>query len=217
MIRISIDPESRRAFRKMLKDYEKKTGTNTEDATIELARACGRQLAQKIPPFGLSASVGKKFEGSIAKQVDRAVKAGNVSAVSGSTAEQVHRNARDHRGQVPKGLRTKGRRKANPIPVGEKERLIKKKKEAAGTAKGAWIAAATALTGKAISGVAKWISRHRKGGRSSILRKGLNTEITLTNELPYIERLQTPAMVKAALRDGYRNALRRIEKIIQKV
>lgn len=216
MISITIDPSSRRIFRRIVKDFEKKTGRKVEDSVVELTRSSAKQLAHRVPPFGLNAQVGKKFEGSIAKQVDRAIKAGNVGVVSGATAAQMHASARDNKGQVPKGLRTRGKRVKNPISVREKEALIDRKQAAAGSAKGAWIAAGNSLSGKRISGVARWVSRHLLHGSSKILRRGISTEASITNELPYIQRLQSGPMIKAALQIAYRNTLRQMQRILDK-
>lgn len=219
MIRVSIDPSSSRIFRKVVTDFEKKVGRGVEESVVEvLGKSSGRQLAHKVPPWGLSAQAGKKFEGSVAKQANRAVNAANVGAVRGSTAEQAHASARDGRGQVPKGLRTRGKRVPHPIPVGEKERLIDKKQAAAGLAKGAWIAAANSLPGKALSGIPRWISRHAgKNGSSNVTRKGISSEVELRNELGYIQRLQSGVMVKAALKMAYQNSLRQMERILNKI
>lgn len=216
MIRVEIDPASRRIFRKTVDDYSKKIGKNVEEGVIELVKSGGKQLAQKVPPFGISAQIGKKFQGSVAKQVNRAVRAGNVGVVSGSTAEQVHRAARDGKGQVPKLLKTTGRRVRNPIPVRDKEQHIDRKQEAAGTAKGAWIAAANAVGGKKLSGIPRWISRHMRNGSARLTRKGISTECELTNSLRYINRLQPPNLIKSALQAAYQNTLRRMERIINK-
>lgn len=217
MISISIDPSSRREQMRLLRDFEKKAGRAVEDSVVELGRSAGRQLAHKVPPWGLNAQVGKKFEGSVAKQVNRAVRAANVGAVSGSNAEQAHKAARDSKGQVPRLLRTTGKRVRNQIGVRDKEVLVDRKQEAAGTAKGAWITAAVSLNGKPLAGIARWISRHRKSGRSRLMRRGISTEAEITNELPYIQRLQTPAMIKSALKQAYQNTFRAMKRLIEKL
>ena len=216
MIRVTIDPASARQFRSEVELFARATGKTVDEVVIELARSAGKQLAHKVPPWGLNAQVGKRFEGSVAKQVNRAVRAANVGTVNGSTADEAHARARDSRGQVPKMLRTKGKYVRNPIPVSDKERLVDKKQEAAGAAKGAWIAAVMQISGKRITGVARWITRHQRHGRSTVMRRGINTEITLTNEIRYIQRLQTPAMVKMALRQAYQNTLRFMQRKIEK-
>lgn len=214
MIHIEMDKRALRQFRGTVDKWGRKTGKGIEEGVIELASASGRQLAQKLPPFGLSAAIGQKFQGSIGKQVNRAVSAGNVAGKSGSAA-QIHTGFRDSKGQVPKGLKDRGQFHREPVPVGEKERLIDKKQAAAGIAKGAWVHAVETM-GKKLSGIARWIRRHASRGQSTIRRKGFSTEVTLTNTVPWVQNVQTPAMVKSALQTAYRNTIKRMQRILDK-
>ena len=69
MIKVTIDQRSLDNFRHGLELYKEQVGKTQREATIELARAAAKELAIKIQPFGISAKAGKKFEGSIQKQV----------------------------------------------------------------------------------------------------------------------------------------------------
>jgi hypothetical protein len=213
MIRAEIDQRSRAEFSRLMGEFRRATDKGVKDCMLELGRAGGKQLAQKVPPFGISAAVGKKFEKSIAKQVDRAVKAANVGTSNPGTAAQEHEARRDSRGQVPKDLRTRGQRVADPIPVRDKERLIDEKQAAAGLAKAGWIRAALALGGGKLSGVARWITRHQGRGTGKLEKRAA----TLTNSTPWIRRLQPENLIQDACKAAYRNTARQMQRILDKI
>jgi hypothetical protein len=137
-----------------------------------LGKGCAKELASLVPPYGVSAKQGAAFQKSIAKQIDRAIRAANVAGTQGA-AGFVHAQVR-RKGQVPKGLKTQGQYKREPIPIKDKVDLLRKKQAAAGTAKGAWVAAGDAIDGKKMRGVAKWIRRTlRKTERQALSPKAL--------------------------------------------
>ena len=204
-------------FRHRLQDFVEEAGRTESEAVQLLAKACAKELAITVPPFGLSAKVGEKYQKSIAKQVNRAIKAGNIKGIQGD-AKTVHQSFRNPSGQVPKGLKTTGQYKREPVSVREKETLIDKRQEAAGIAKGAWIAAAERLNGKKISGVGKWVRRHaQKNGQSAIRSEKGGTTVLLTNSVSYISRLHRQDYVDRALKRGYMRNFRHMTIVVKKL
>jgi hypothetical protein len=181
-----------------------------------LGKGCAKELASLVPPYGVSAKQGAAFQKSIAKQIDRAIRAANVAGTQGA-AGFVHAQVR-RKGQVPKGLKTQGQYKREPIPIKDKVDLLRKKQAAAGTAKGAWVAAGDAIDGKKMRGVAKWIRRHaQKNGAASIKSEGIGSTILLTNNLPYINGLQPQSVIDLALKRGYARNFRHMTIVVKKL
>lgn len=216
MIRFSMDRSSVGGFKMRLSEFSKGTGKTLQEAMNILGRSCARELAVMVPPYGISAKHGATFQKSIAKQVGRAIMAANVQGTEGA-ASSVHEKVRK-RGQVPKDLKTKGKFKREPIRIGDKVDLIRKKQAAAGTAKGAWIAAGEAIDGKRIQGISKWIRRHaKKNGAASIKSEGIGSIIFLENKLPFINTLQPKDIIEMALKRGYARNFRHMTIVVKKI
>lgn len=216
MIRFSIDQASVRGFRGRLVEFSKGTGKTIQEAMNLLGKGCAKELASLVPPYGISAKQGAAFQKSIAKQIDRAIRAANVAGTAG-TAGFVHAQVR-RKGQVPKGLKTEGKFKREPIPIKDKVDLLRKKQAAAGTAKGAWVAAGDAIDGKKMRGISKWIRRHaQKNGAASIKSEGIGSTISLTNNLPYINGLQPQSVIDLALKRGYARNFRHMTIVVKKI
>ena len=216
MIKFSMDQSSVRGFRNRLSEFSKGTGKTIQEAMNLLGKGCAKELASLVPPYGVTGKHGASFQKSIAKQIDRAIRHANVSGIEGS-AGFVHSQVR-RKGQVPKGLKTKGQYKRAPIPIKDKVDLLRKKQEAAGTAKGAWIAAGDRIDGKKIRGIAKWIRRHaNRNGFASIKSEGIGSTILLTNQLPYINGLQPQTVIDTALKRGYARNYRHMTIVVKKL
>jgi hypothetical protein len=102
--------------------------------------------------------------------------------------------------------------------------VIDKRQAAAGIAKGAWIHAGTllgrkfaAVTGRKRLSVGRWILRHLSKGKASITRLGMNTEVTLTNTVAWIQTLQSEAMLNAAVRAAFRGRQREMQKQLDQI
>jgi hypothetical protein len=223
MISFSLDPASVRETKRTIREFERKVGQKADESLVDIGREASRQAAQKVPPFGLSEKTGQKFKQSIAKQVNRAVTNANVTGKSGDAAK-VHSEARDRKGQVPRELKVSGQYKREPVEVADKERVIDKRQAAAGIAKGAWIHAGTLLgrkfvtvTGRKRMAVGRWILRHLSKGKASIARLGMNTEVTLTNTVAWIQKLQSDAMLNAAVRAAFRGKQREMQKQLDQI
>jgi hypothetical protein len=216
MIRIQMDPVSERGVKVRMNQYRKLLGKTKKEITIELGKACSKEIAMRIQPYGLSAKVGEKFEGSIAKQVNRATRNAELAPAAG-TAKQAHKSRRNQKGQVPKSLPIRGRKRRSPFfPEGVTE-IILEKKENAGMAKGAWIAAAETLGGK-ISGIPKWIRRHASANGSSKISASASTStVAITNELNYAEHSINDQRLRAALKTAYKKQWKRMTIAIKKI
>jgi hypothetical protein len=216
MIRFQLDPASVRGFRARLTEFSRGTGKTIQESMNLLGKSCAKELASLVPPYGVSAKQGAAFQKSIAKQIDRAIRAANVAGTSGS-AGFVHAQVR-RKGQVPKGLKTQGQFKRDPIPIKDKVDLLRKKQAAAGTAKGAWVAAGDAIDGKKMRGISKWIRRHaQKNGAASIRSEGIGSTISLSNNLPYINGLQPQSVIDLALKRGYARNFRHMTIVVKKI
>jgi hypothetical protein len=227
MISASMDRGSVREFKRLLREYERKTGDAIEEGIIDMAKSTSRRLAHTVPPYGLSAPIGKKFEESISAQIDRAWYGANVGAYSGGSMEAVHAEARNKNGSVPKRKFRSFQKFDMRISVSEKEQYKRKKLRNAGIAKAGWVAAGESTIGKLsltksgkvkqLSGIAKWIRRHVKSklGASKITRKGMSTTVDLTNRVDYIQRLHKQSEQDRAIEQGRRNGIARLRHILK--
>lgn len=203
MIQLEVTQASRAKFLANLKAYEKRAGKSREEATIGLAKASAKQLASKIPPYGVSARIGKKFEESIKTQVWRAIKNAQIKGDAGGV-RTAHANRRNSRGQVPRQLNTAGQYSMAPYDAGDVANHAERKANQAGLLKSAWISAGNKLQGSRISGIAKWITRHAETHGTSRLSSNLNGVVVyLTNRLDYIIKAQKRSEIESALKVAY--------------
>ena len=226
MISASMDRGSVREFKRLLREYEKKTRTGIEEGIIEMSRSTARRLAHTVPPYGLTAKVGAKFMDSIGNQVDYAWYGASKGAFPSSSMEEAHAAARNRRGQVRMRKFRKFDGVNDNITVGEKEAYKRKKKKNAGIAKAGWIAAGELAISKLsltkrgktkkISGIPKWIRRHVSAstGVSKTERKGMSTTVSLTNKVDYIQRLHKQSEQAKAIEQGRKNGIARLNHIL---
>jgi hypothetical protein len=217
-VKINVDQVTRKKFDQELTNFTKKLGKTFEDGLDQLAENVGKKLIHSVQPYGTNAKVGQKFEMSIAKQVSRAIRHANVAGQDG-TAPVVHKENRNSKGQVPKGLRVEGKFNRKPIEISDRNALIAKKMASAGIAKGAWFAATNQISGKKIGGVAKWITRHENKGLGSCDKTGndLKRRIRLTNSAPYIESVQSVDDVEKAIKTSYKQFIKYIQITLAKM
>jgi hypothetical protein len=216
-VKIEIDRNSVKKFTQTLETFTKETGKSIEDGLDTVAIAAGKRLISTVQPYGMNKKIGEKYMMSIAKQVNRAIRHGNVEGQDGGASE-VHSRNRNSRGQVPKGLNTDGRFRRKPVEVGDKESHIDKKQAMAGIAKGAWYQATNQITAKKVTGVAAWITRHENQGNGVCNKTGtgFKREITLTNRVPYIRKIQSDSDIEKSIKTGYSNFIKQLQKIIDK-
>jgi len=215
-VKIQIDRATRRKMEETLRKFAEATGKAVEDGIDQIARGGAKQLAIKVQPFGIAAKAQGILEGTVAKQAHRAISNANVTGKVG-TAAIVHRQIRDNRGRVPKGIADEGRNKREPIGTGERNSHVDKQVKKAGRAKAAWIEAGEKVNGKKIN-VKQWISRHVGAGFGDAKKKGkgLKYSVEISNSTPYIGKIQSPGNVASAVGIALKNGFTRLQKIIDK-
>jgi hypothetical protein len=217
MISATITPKAAALFKRQIAEYERKIGKTERDAMIDLGKSSSKELAIKVQPFGVSGKAGKKYEGSIRKQVHRALMNANIYGGSESASE-AHQSRRNSRGQISNMLPSRGFKfKRKPIDLDERYQLAKKKALNAGLSKGAWIDAGESLDGKKISGIPKWIRRHVKHGSSKIDQTTSGIVIYLTNQISFIVSAMSDSDIKMALTTAYRKNIKRMQTALNKV
>jgi hypothetical protein len=227
MISASMDKGSVREFKRLLKEYAKKTGDSIEEGIIEMAKSTARRLAHTVPPYGTSSEIGKKFEESIGAQIDYAWYGASRGAFPSSSMEAAHAAARNNRGVVRMRKFRRFKDINENISVGQKEAYKRKKIKNAGIAKAGWVMAGESTIGKLsmtkggkvkkLSGIGKWIRRHLKSnlGESRIKRDGMSTTVSLTNKVSYISRLHKQSEQDRAIEQGRRNGIARMNHILK--
>jgi hypothetical protein len=227
MISASMDRGSVREFKRLLREYEKKTGDGIEEGIIDMAKSTARRLAHTVPPYGTSQAIGQKFEDSIGAQIDYAWYGASRGAFPSSSMEAAHAAARNNRGVVRMRKFRRFKDINENISVGEKEAYKRKKIKNAGIAKAGWVAAGESTIGrlgrtksgkvKMLSGIAKWIRRHvnSKLGSSGITRNGMSTTVDLTNKVDYIQKLHKESEQNRAIEQGRRNGIARLKHILK--
>lgn len=219
-LEISIDPKELAFLDDRLERYEKATGKATAEVMVELGKSVARQLAHKTQPYGLSSSVGKKYEGSIRGQVERALANANISQGNMGLSGE-HKSRRDGRGRVPKGLPEKGQFKREPFSITVREWYALRKSRNAGMLKASWIAAGEALGGPKMSRVANWISTNltRVEGAAKIIigENDKRHEIWLINKMSYAGRAIKKGDMQKAVDEAFRRQILFMQIQISKV
>lgn len=220
---VRIQIEGRREALDKLRQYAELTGNGIETGVKEIGVASAKALASKVQPFGFTKIA--KFQTSIEAQVKRAIRNANVQGATGSITT-AHKSRRNSKGQVSKGLNTKGKYPAAPFDPQQRAALQKQKADNAGMAKGAWIEAGNKLVTVASRSrsalkkinVTQVIMRHAdKGhGTATLARSGINLTIYLTNKLSYIRRTMKDSHVAAALKSGLIKGYKRIDAHIKR-
>jgi hypothetical protein len=218
MIRFSMDRSSVYGFRSRLRDFVKEAGKTESEAVQLLAKACAKELAITVLPFGLSSSVGKKFTDSVGKQVDYAWAGSKRDVFQSSSMQAAHQSARNSQGVV-RMRKFGGRPVTNEsISVAQKEIYKRKVIAKVGMAKGAWIAAAERLNGKKITGVGAWVRRHAKNnGTSNIRIERAGTTVLLTNSISYIKKIHQQDYIDRALKRGYMRNWKHMTIVVKKL
>jgi hypothetical protein len=216
-VKMKLDDESVKKFTRTLETFTKQTGKSFEDGIDMLAVSTGKRLISTVKPYGLNKQVGDKYMLSIAKQVNRAIRHGNVEGQQGSASE-IHSRNRNKRGQVSKGLNVDGQFKRKPVEISDRESQIDRKQAMAGIAKGAWYEAVNKVSDKKVTGVATWITKHDNKGNGICekIGNGLKRRITLTNKVPYIRNIQSDSEIEKSIKTGYNNFLKQLQVVIDK-
>jgi hypothetical protein len=190
-------------FADSLKIYLEETEKSVEEALTQVAKIAAKNLISSVQPYGTSQVKGQKLEKSIAKQAHRAIMHANVIGQEGDVSS-VHNQNRNQKGQVAKGLRTKGKFQRDPISVPQRALHVNKKMKNAGIAKAGWFAALEEIKGDK-RGIAKYITRHKGQGSAKTTGKKMKCKIILENNVPYIESVQSAADLAKAISKAYDN------------
>ena len=191
MIQVRISPAQRRKLESEMKDFARKSGVAVAETVAIIGQSVSKELARKVQPYGLTATMGKAFELSIVKQVNKAARYATFKGAEG-TIDQVHQLYRNRRGAVIARPPRQFQPMRKPFERAEVDAWAEKKKANAGIAKAGWIAAGESIDSpllktarglsRKIKGVAAWIRRHVKAskGSSRFVRKGgLNSTVYL--------------------------------------
>jgi hypothetical protein len=216
MVRVEISRASREGFLRYLSRYQEHVGKAVETSFRELAAVGARELAYYTEPRKLTAAVGKKYAGNIAKQIFKAIRKGNVEGTPGD-APAVHGHYRNARGRVNFiGEAPSGQFKRRPVDKAQVHRLIAEKVALAGSAKGAWIAAGEDLGLGQINKIPKWLRSRTKRGDAQVIIRGASSTVILRNDVDYCANLITPNNIKKAIESAYRKQRKRMIIEIEK-
>lgn len=207
--------------KKLLDKFSKSTGKAVETGIKEIAMSSARALCIKVQPFGVKASRGKQFIENVGRQVDQAFFGVNLGAYPATNdIKQAHYAARRNGKVPPRQFRKeRGKKWLGLISESDKQSYRVKAQAKAGRAKGAWVESGNSLGVAKMSGIPQWISRHDSTGYGGHKMEGrsLSAQVSLWNKTPYIRSIQPDSAVKAALAQGRKNGIKRMEKIIKKV
>jgi hypothetical protein len=92
--------------------------------------------------------------------------------------------------------------------------IRREKLATAGTAKAAWLQAGDSIGAK--TRVPAWLRKAKSLGRSSILRRGWSTVITLINAVRYVSNVLPMGKLRAALKSTESNQIKRIQAVLAK-
>ena len=222
--KIQFDAAAIAKFERTLNEFAAATGKTAEDGMKRIAKASCKRLALTVQPYGLKGGKIEKFQKSVGLQVDRAWVGTNLGAFPATNnMKDAHYGARRN-GVVPKRLfrAQKGNPWLDLIPQSERDNYKKLAIAKVGRAKAAWVKIANDLGKPKMSGLSWRINSHLNGamGSHTISGTGIQTAIKISNNVPYIKKIQyTEDVAKAAL-DGMKNGLKWMtittEKTIEK-
>jgi len=211
--KIEMDKATVAKFEKTIADFVAATGKTAEEGMRTVARSCLKRLASTVQPMGLKGgSKMGKFVKSIGMQVDRAWLIANLdeSAATNNMRDAHYAARRD--GVVPKKdiVRQRGTPWLNRISVSERDAYKKIAQKKAFRAKAAWVKIYNDLGKRKMTGVSPLIYRHIKAARGSktISGSGIQTAVTISNDVTYIKKIQYTEDVAKAAADGMKNGLK---------
>ena len=220
---IEIDRATRRKMEKTIADFAEATGKNAEEGIKRMAKSSCRRLATTVHPYGLKGG-GKMdaFIKNLVLQVGTAWVGTNLGAFPATNSmRDAHRNARSGRTmRVParKFRKEKGKPWLGLISESDRDKHVKEIQSRAFRAKAAWVKIANDLGGPKMSGVSALVTRHLGNalGRVTITGKGMKTKVAISNEAPYVGKIQTAQDIAKAQTDGMKNGLKYIQTVTQK-
>jgi hypothetical protein len=210
--KIEMDKAAIAKFERTLAEFEAATGKTAEEGMTRIAKSACRRLASTVQPYGLKGGRLAKFEKSVAAQVDRAWFGTNLGAFPATNnMRDAHLAARQN-GRVRKQLfqKEKGKPWLALIPVSDREAYKKIAVEKVGRAKAAWVKISNDLGKPKMSGLDSIITRHLPDarGNKTVSGSGLTTTVTISNDVPYIKKIQYTEDVAKAAAEGMKNGLK---------
>lgn len=210
--KIEMDKATVAKFEKTLSDFVAATGKTAEEGMTRIAKSACRRLASTVQPYGLKGGRLAKFEKSVAAQVDRAWFGTNLGAFPATNSMRDAHFAARRNGRVAKQLfrKQKGKPWLALIPTSERDTYKKIAVEKVGRAKAAWVKISNDLGKPKMSGLDSIITRHLPDARGdkTVSGTGLQTAITISNNVPYIKKIQYTEDVAKAAAEGMKNGLK---------
>ena len=211
-IKIQFDAAAIAKFERTLIEFAEATGKTAEDGMKRIAKASCKRLASTVQPYGLKGGKIVWLQKSVALQVDRAWFGTNVGAFPATNNMKDAHYAARRNGVVPKRLfrKEKGKPWLDLIPTLERDTYKKLAVAKVGRAKAAWVKIANDLGKPKMSGIDNIINRHLPDARGSytISGTGIKTAITISNDVPYIKKIQYTEDVAKAAAEGMKNGLK---------
>jgi len=210
--KIEMDKATIAKFEKTIADFVAATGKTAEEGMTRIAKSACRRLASTVQPYGLKGGRLAKFEKSVAAQVDRAWFGTNLGAFPATNSMRDAHLAARRNGSVAKQLfkKEKGKPWLALIPASDRDTYKKIAVEKVGRAKAAWVKIANDLGKPKMSGLDSIITRHLPDARGdkTVSGTGLKTAVTISNNVPYIKKIQYTEDVAKAAAEGMKNGLK---------
>jgi hypothetical protein len=210
--KIEMDKATVAKFEKTLSDFVAATGKTAEEGMTRIAKSACRRLASTVQPYGLKGGRLAKFEKSVAAQVDRAWFGTNLGAFPATNSMRDAHLAARRNGRVAKQLfrKEKGKPWLALIPASDRDSYKKMAVEKVGRAKAAWVKISNDLGKPKMSGLDATITRHLPDarGEKTISGTGLQTAVTISNNVTYIKKIQYTEDVAKAAAEGMKNGLK---------
>jgi hypothetical protein len=220
---ISIDRATMRRMEQVIADFTMATGKTAEDGVKRMAKSACKRLATTVHPYGLKGG-GKmaKFVKNLELQVGTAWVGTNLGAYpQTSSMAEAHRNARNPstgRVNARKFRKEKGQPWLDLIPRQEMNAHVKKIQGRAFRAKAAWVKCADDLGKPKMAGVSPLVRRHVDSARGAveITGKGMESKVTISNNVPWIKKIQYTEDINLSIQEGYKNALSSMQTATKK-
>jgi hypothetical protein len=221
--KIEIDRATMRKMEQVINDFAKTTGKNVEDGVKRMAKSSCKRLATTVHPYGLKGG-GKmdKFIKNLALQVGTAWVGTNLGAYPATASmAEAHRNARSSStGRVNgrKFRKEKGKPWLDLISRQDLNSHIKLIQSKAFRAKAAWVRIADELGKPKMAGVSAFVRRHvgTAKGKFSVSGSGIETKVEITNDVPYIKKIQYSEDIAKATAEGMKNGLKYMDIVTNK-
>lgn len=221
--RIEIDSATRRKIEKVIEDFAKATGKTAEDGVKRMAKSSCKRLASTVHPYGLKGG-GKmeKFVKNLALQVGTAWVGTNLGAYPATNSmAEAHRNARSGTTGRVNGRRfrkEKGKPWLDLISRQDLNSHIKTVQGKAFRAKAAWVKVANDLGKPKMSGVSALVNRHLNGARGyvAVSGNGMQAAVTISNDVPYIKKIQYTQDIAKAQTEGMKNGIKYMQTVTRK-